>query len=305
MSHLPGGMFPAFLTPLDADRRVNRTVAEQLFLHLMGTGMDGVYLAGTTGEGMRLPVSERKALLETVKPLAPAGKHVFVHVGAPTLHDTLELAEHAAHHGADAISSLPPQGDAAAIQHFYETVAAASPLPLILYYFPKAAPHAFPDTARLLDLLAVPNIAGVKFTDFNTHLLHTLVERGATVYNGYDEALACGLLMGADGGIGSTYNVMPELYLGIHNAAKQGAWETARQLQFRANRVIDTMLRYPFFPALRAVMEERGFALGPMLSGEAFTGSQDRSDFLTQIRVPLYEATNAPSQIARWVQNAR
>ena len=290
MPLLPPGMFPAFLTPLCPDGRLNRDVAERLFLHLVGTGMSGVYLAGTTGEGMRMPMSERKALLETVKPLTPAGKHVFVHVGAATLHDTLELAEHAALYGADAISSLPPQGDAAAIQNFYEMVAGASPLPLILYYFPKAAPHAFSDTGRLLDLIAIPNIAGVKFTDFNTHLLHNLVERGATVYNGYDEALVSGMLMGAQGGIGSTYNVMPELYLDLSNAVARGDWEAARQMQFRANRVIDIMLRYPFFPALRAVMEDRGFALGPMLSGETFANNQDRTRFLSEIH-PALECT--------------
>lgn len=268
------GLYPAFLTPLDANRRLNRQVAQNLLQHLLATGMDGVYVAGTTGEGLRLALEERKALVETLMPVLPKSKRILVHVGSPNLGDAIQLANHAVEHGAHAVSSLPPQGDARTVHAYYEELARESALPLILYYFPKASPQAFTDPQQLLDICDIPNIVGVKFTDFNVYLMHKLVSRGKLVFNGYDEALASGLLMGAQGGIGSTYNVMPELYLDIYRASQQGRWEEARQAQYRANEVIDLLLTFPFFPALRAAMKTRGFDCGPMMSGEEIGSSE-------------------------------
>jgi N-acetylneuraminate lyase len=274
------GIYPAFLTPLDRDLRLVPSIAEKLLHHLMDTGVDGTYVAGSTGEGLRLSLEQRRLLTETIAHALPAGKKLIVHVGTPSVSDALALADHAARSGAHAISSLPPAGDALSVRAYYEELAKYSSLPLILYYFPKAAPTAFQNSQELIDISELPNVIGVKFTDFNVYLLQQLAKRSKLVFNGYDEALVAGLLMGARGGIGSTYNVMPQVYLEIYRAACRGDWETARQWQSRANSVLDILLRYPFFPALRAVMAHRGFDCGPLLSGDDFVSSTQRLTFL-------------------------
>jgi N-acetylneuraminate lyase len=289
------GIYPAFLTPLDDTRKFAPKVAEKLLHHLLSTGVDGTYVAGSTGEGMRLPVSDRKALVETLMPLM-SEKKLIVHVGAPAIDDAILLANHAAKHGAAAISSLPPAGGPSQVNNYYEKLAAESPLPLILYYFPKVAPTAFQDSQELIDICDFPNVLGVKFTDFNFYLLQRLVKRGNLLFNGYDEALAAGLLMGAQGGIGSTYNVMPQVYLTIFRAAEQSDWETARTWQSHANSVLDILLRYPFFPALRAVMAHRGFDCGPLLSGEQFISNAQRNAFLEDMD------RHIPAEVAELIQ---
>jgi N-acetylneuraminate lyase len=67
---------------------------------------------------------------------------------------------------------------------------------------------------------------------------------------------------------------MPEVYQTIYRAAESGDWEKVRVWQSHANTVLDVLLRYPFFPALREMMRHRGFDCGPLLSGEALTESQ-------------------------------
>jgi len=295
MPPLFSGIYPAFLTPLDADRKLVPKVAESLLLHLLSTGVDGTYVAGSTGEGMRLSINDRKALVETLTPMM-SGKKLIVHVGAPEVSVAILLANHAAKNGAAAISSLPPAGGPLQVRAYYEKLASESPLPLILYYFPKAAPAAFTDPQELIDICDLPNVLGVKFTDFNFYLLQRLVKRGNLLFNGYDEALAAGLLMGAQGGIGSTYNVMPQVYLKIFHAAQQGDWETARTWQSHANSVLDILLRYPFFPALRAVMAHRGFDCGPLLSGEDFTSPAQRNALLDDMD------RNIPAEVAELIQ---
>lgn len=277
------GLYSAFLTPLTPDRKFNPAVAEPMLHSLLHAGFDGVYVAGTTGEGLHLPLSERKALVETLARCLTPGKRLLVHVGAATVKDALMLAGHAAQHGAHAVSSLPPKGDSASIAAYYAELAASSPLPLILYYFPKVAPHAFPEPEQLLDICDLPNVLGVKFTDFNFYLMQRLIKRGNLVFNGYDEALAAGLLMGAQGGIGSTYNIMPEAYLALYRAALAADWEVARHWQNQLNDVVTTLLSYPFFPALRAVMKEKGFDCGPMMSGDELLSEQQSSALLADL----------------------
>ena len=286
------GIYPALLTPLDSSRNLRSDVAQHLLQHLLAAGASGVYIAGSTGEGMRLSMDTRKALVEALMPVVPSGKQLIVHVGTPAVADAIELAEHAALRGAHAISSLPPAGDSRQVRNFYEQLAKHSPLPLILYYFPKVIPTAFGDPQELIDVCDLPNVLGVKFTDFNFYLLQRLVKRGKLVFNGYDEALAAGLLMGAQGGIGSTYNMMPQVYLEIYRAAQQGDWEGARRWQSRANDVLTVLLRYPFFPALRAVMKERGFDCGPMMSGEAFISGSQPAQLLAELD------RNMPEEVA-------
>lgn len=276
-------MYAAMLTPLTPQGELNPATAQKLFLHLLSLGMHGVYIAGTTGEGMRLPLQTRRALVDTLMECCPQDKKVLVHVGTPSIKDALALAEHAAQKGAHAVSSLPPAGDAAAVLAYYVELARNSPLPLIIYYFPKVAPHAFQNPQDLLDLCDLPNVAGVKFTDFNLYLLNQLVRRGKLVFNGYDEALAPGMLIGAQGGIGTTYNLLGPVFVDIYRAAQQGDWETARSLQFAANATLDILFRYPFFPAVREAVRQLGFDCGPMASGDDFASAADRNTFVADI----------------------
>jgi len=289
------GIYPAFLTPLTPEKKFNPAIAERMIDSLLQAGVHGTYVAGTTGEGLLLPIKERKALVETLVRCLPRGKKLIVHVGAERTENALTLAEHAAKHGAYAISSLPPKGDGATVTTYYAELAASSPLPLIVYYFPKAAPHAFTEPERLIDICNLPNVIGVKFTDFNFYLMQRLVKQGKVVFNGYDEALAAGLLMGAQGGIGSTYNAMPETYLAIYQAAKEGDWEKARRLQMVVNDAIETLLKYPFFPALRAVMERKGFDCGPLMSGDQFSSEAQKQSFLEEFDKFLQHETAIPT----------
>ncbi|WP_263416467.1 dihydrodipicolinate synthase family protein [Terriglobus albidus] len=294
--HPFAGIYAALLTPLTPDGQLNAPAAQKLLLELTSQGLDGAYVAGTTGEGMRLSMEIRKSLVEAVLEVLPAGKRIFVHVGTPDVRDAIKLAEHAAAKGADAISSLPPALDSQQVMAFYKELAQHSPLPLLVYYFPKAAPLAFQKPQELLEICDLPNVLGVKFTDFNMYLLNSLAKRGKLVFNGYDEALAAGLLMGAQGGIGTTYNLLGPVYLDIYQAVQQGDWETARSLQYDANAVLDILFRYPFFPAVREAVRHMGIDCGPMASGEDFASDVQRKAFIQDMDA------NLPKRILHRIQ---
>jgi N-acetylneuraminate lyase len=206
------GILPAVVTPFDAEMRFAPAALEALLERLFATGIHGVYVCGQTGEGGRQPVAQRKLVAETAVRSTPRGRAVVVHVGGGSLADAIELARHAARAQAHAVSSLPPAGqdDPRAILEYYRALAAASDLPLLVYYFPDISP-AIRSRELVFDLVALPNVIGLKFTDFNLYLLAQLRRQGVIVFNGRDEVLLAGLLMCASGGIGSFYNLVPEL----------------------------------------------------------------------------------------------
>ena len=178
---------------------------------------------------------------------------------------------HAAKAGAHAISSLPPtsaQFSFADLRRYYEALAGASDLPLVVYYFPDVAPSI--STAEQLETLCgLPNVIGVKFTDFDLFRMANLARPGRCIFNGRDEVLAAGLLMGAGGGIGTFYNLLPELFVEIYDAAIAGRWDAARTAQGRVNTLIRITLDFPLFPAVKQMLAWSGLDCGPCLPPRA------------------------------------
>ena len=265
------GILPAAVTPLDTDGRFAPAVFERLLERLYGAGVHGVYVCGTTGEGMLQPRGQRQAIVETAVASTPRGRHVVVHVGAASLDEALALSSHAAKAGAHAISSLPPlsgQFGFSEVLRYYDALARASDLPLLVYYFPDIS-QSIASTEQLETLCDLPNVLGVKFTDFDLYRMSVLTRPQRCIFNGRDEVLAAGLLMGADGGIGSFYNLVPELFVQIYTAAVAGTWEDARVAQQRANALIRITLDYPLFPAIKQILAWSGLDCGMCLPPRA------------------------------------
>jgi N-acetylneuraminate lyase len=265
------GILPATVTPFDETGRFAPAVFGRLLERLYAAGVHGVYVCGSTGEGMLQPVDQRQAIVETAVACTPRDRHVVVHVGAASLHEAVTLASHAAKAGAHAISSLPPlsgQFGFPEVLRYYEALAQASDLPLIVYYFPDLSP-AIATEEQLETLCALRNVIGVKFTDFDLYRMSQVTRPERSVFNGRDEVLAAGLLMGADGGIGTFYNLVPEMFVRIHTAADVGLWDEARTVQVRVNALIRSTLRFPLFPAVKQILAWSGLDCGACLPPRA------------------------------------
>jgi N-acetylneuraminate lyase len=173
------------------------------------------------------------------------------------------LARDAERAGAHAISSLPPAGAYSfeEVRDYYAALAAAVRIPLLIYFFPgfAAMPRGLADLASLCE---IPNVAGLKFTSMDLYTLGELKRRGAVVFNGYDEILAAGLLMGADGGIGSFYNVAPRTFVDLYRAARKGDWARARARQAEVNALITLGLRFPVQAAVKEMLRWLGLDCG-------------------------------------------
>jgi len=261
------GILPAVVTPFDSDERFLAASFEKLLERVYAAGVDGIYVCGQTGEGMLQPVEQRKRVAEVAVKNSPAGKQVIVHTGAPRTADAIELTRHASSLGVAAVSSLPPAGvySFAEVKAYYEAVAPSATVPFLIYYFPNICP-AIASADQVLELLKIPNVIGLKFTDMDMYKLMTLKATGCTLFNGYDEVLVAGLLMGADGGIGTFYNLIPELFLQIYRLAREQRWAEARAVQERVDELIRLTLRFPALSAVKRLLRAAGVPCGPCMA---------------------------------------
>jgi len=259
------GILPALMTPITANGAVDTGALERLVERLYEAGVHGLYVCGQTGEGLQQTVPMRKLALEAAMAASPRDKHVIAHVGSACVADAIDLARHAASKGVRAVSSLPPGGGLSyqEIRGYYTALAQASDVPLVLYFFPEVAPGLRAE--QVVELCSVPNVAGVKFTSFELNRIAEMNRAGAYVLNGRDEVLAAGLLMGACGGIGSFYNLTPELFVQVWDASRRGDWAQARALQDRIDQLITIVLGFPMIAAIKKLLEWSGVPCGDVL----------------------------------------
>lgn len=261
---------PALVTPFDKNCKLKRNTVKELIDWQLSEGSTGFYICGWTGEGPALSASLRMEMAEaTVEAVAGRGA-VINHIGAANVYEAIALTEHADKIGVDAVASLVPtyfyQLTPDELFDYYKTIADHTDKPVLVYALPSVKGFDFPTFMERL--MEIPNVIGLKCTigdDFIQHKLKEINGGNINVINGPDETLICGLTMGADGGIGSTYNVMPGWFAKLFDSFKAGDLATAQEYQYKANRVIDALLRFSKFGAIRgtkAALELKGFDVG-------------------------------------------
>ena len=246
------GVIPAFYACYDENGAVSAEGAKALTRHLISKGVKGVYVGGSSGECIYQPPDERKALLEAVMSEAEGKLTVIAHVGCNNTADSVELAAHAESVGVDAIASIPPiyfHLPEHAIARYWNAMSEAAPnTEFVIYNIPQLAGTAL--TMSLLnEMLKNPNVVAVKNSSMPTQDIQMFKDAGIAargegnfvVFNGPDEQFVAGRAIGADGGIGGTYAVMPELYNAMHRLVDEGRIAEARAIQYDANRIIYKM----------------------------------------------------------------
>ena len=268
------GLCPATHTPFRGDGALDLAVVERQAGHLLARKIDRVFIGGTTGESASLTLAERLALGDRWAAVARAtGIKVVVHVGAQCLADAAELAAQAQRNQASAVSMIAPSyfkprtlDDLVA--SCAQVAAAAPGLPFYYYDIPAMTGIAgFPvDDFLRAAAPRIPNLAGVKYSnpDLGAYLLGKRLDGGK--YDlpwGIDEYFLAALTMGAQGGVGSTYNFVPGPLQRMMAAFPQGDLVTCQLEQDRLMQVIRIVARRGYMGCAKALMTHLGVPVGP------------------------------------------
>lgn len=228
------GVIPAFYACYDEKGAVSPDRVKALTEYLIGKGVKGVYVGGSSGECIYQSVEERKLTLENVMAAAKGKLTIIAHVACNNTKDSMELAAHAEAQGVDAIASIPPiyfhLPDHAIAAYWNDISAAAPNTDFIIYNIPQLAGVAL--TLPLLrEMRKNPRVIGVKNSSMPVQDIQIFRDEDLIVFNGPDEQFISGLAAGAVGGIGGTYAAMPELFLKARECFLSGDMEPARQIQ--------------------------------------------------------------------------
>ena len=290
MSEILRGIFPALLTPMSADgSEVNYSSLRQLVEMLIHSGIHGLFVNGGSGEGVLLTADERRTILETVLDQANGRVKIIAHVGAISTAQGQELARHASTLEVDAVAAIPPiyfKVDGTALREHYQMIAdAAGDKPLWVYNIPSATGVEI--TANVMaDLLTIPTVRGIKYSSHNLSDMSSIVALSPdiTVHSGFDQVCSAGLMMGAHGAIGSTYNVLPGIFVKLYEAAMRGDWAEAQALQRRANPLIQALVSVPLMAGMKAILDEWGIPCGGPRRPQRPLSDAERATILAEVQ---------------------
>ena len=264
---ISGAIFAAMLTPFKDGGAVAVQSIPPLLDFIISQGVDGVYAGGSTGECVLQSREERALLLRELAAYGRGKCTLIAHVGAAATDDAVALAQVAGEEGYDAISAVPPyyyKHTFADIADYYKAIVDACDLPLIIYNIPALTGVEMP-TEECLKLMQDDRIAGMKYTASDLFQFSQL-RRAApdkTFYFGTDEMFIGAAAVGADGGIGSTYNLIGDVYVGIRKAVESGDIAAARKLQAKANSLIEILFQAGVLPGLKHALNRLGVPVGP------------------------------------------
>ena len=260
------GVFPALLTPFDKTGAIAHDQLRKLVRMNLNKGVAGFYVGGSTAECFLLSLDERKKILETVIGEVNGAATVICHVGCIGFDQAAELAAHAKACGADAMSSIPPfyyNFTWDEIKAYYFWLVDKVDLPMFIYNFPGFSGVKL-TVENVMTFLADSRFLGVKHTSSDYYMLERFktARENVIVYNGFDEMFLSGAAMGADGGIGSTYNFMAEKFIRILDDVKKGDIGSARREQHAANNILQFLMRVGIMPGEKAALNMMGIDLG-------------------------------------------
>ena len=267
---LKDGVSPAMATPLLADGyTVNTAVVPQLVNFLLDAGVKGLFVGGTTGEGILLDVAERQKLHEATIAAANGRVPVLIHAGSNRTDSTLALVRHAATIGADAVAIVPPtyygmHDDS--LFDYYQTIAEAIPeTPLFLYDIPHMAVNGIsPALLRRLSE-SIPSVAGVKTSRGNAAEVRQIIDAAPDyliVLAGSERIALGSLAMGAAGLITGLSTAVPEIFVDLTAAFARGDTVKARQYHQRLNAMLDLLPDGARIGAIKQILAERGVEVG-------------------------------------------
>ncbi len=233
------GIIPPMVTPLTANHALDKDGVAKMVEHLVGGGVDGIFLLGTTGEGPHLSYAIRRELVAEACRCVAGRVPVFVGITETDMDDALAFARDCRGFGASFAVAAPPyyfklsQGECVA---WYMELANRLEMPLVIYNMPSHTDTTLVP-ATLAQLAAHPNIVGLKDSSGSISYFNKVrvaVEPFVgkfAMFMGPDAAVGEAVLMGADGGVCTGANLWPRVFKSLHLAAKAGDLEKVRKLQ--------------------------------------------------------------------------
>lgn len=247
------GYIAAPFSPMKENGELNPDLIADYADMLVRNGVEGVFINGSTGEGALLSREERMMQAEKWMEASAGDLKVIVHTGAANISEQKRYAKHAEEIGAWAFSTmapsfLPPKRNEEFVAFCRDVAEAAPSLPFYYYHIPPLNNFnlSVKEFLKAADQ-EIPNLAGVKFTDFNIfefELCRKVANGKFEMLWGMDELFFDALMYGNRAGVGGTYNHCFGLYSNMKSAVENNDLETAKELQYQSHQFCEILGKY-------------------------------------------------------------
>jgi 4-hydroxy-tetrahydrodipicolinate synthase len=219
------GVVPPMVTPLTERQTLDNAGLERLIEHVIGGGVHGLFVLGTTGEAAALDDALRRDLVRRTCRLVAGRVPVLVGVTDTRVAESVRMSRWAADCGADAVVVSAPfylPLEQQELVTYVETIVSRQPLPCFLYNIPQLTKTAYePETVRRLADL--PGVAGMKDSSGNLAYLLELKREiprlDWSYFVGTEALLADAVGRGVHGCVGGGANLAPALFVALYDAA--------------------------------------------------------------------------------------
>jgi N-acetylneuraminate lyase len=262
------GIWPAMFTPVDSKGEPALKQIEKLVELLISQGLDGLYILGSTGQGVLFTEEQRKKVTTVVSEVASGRIPIMVQVGALTTSESVSLAKHAEKCGVDGISSVGPiyfSGTATMALEHYTKIATATSLPFFPY---QLGDNSIPgETSSFLKrLLEIPNVVGMKLTTnqlLEISFIHNYAGDRLRLFSGSDELFCHASLCGTVGAIGSFYNLWGVACKQVLAEFMNGNYSITKEFMLSFQQVIQLVLPNIWTFFRKAMLLKYNIDIGP------------------------------------------
>jgi dihydrodipicolinate synthase/N-acetylneuraminate lyase len=284
------GVYPALITPMDSDGKLNESALRKVIEFNINAGVHGFWVAGGTGESVLLDDEENRRIAQIVSEESKGRIKNIMHVGTPTTARSAKLAEHAAKSGVEAICCVPPffyrQSDDAIVEH-YRVVASAADLPFFVYNLPQSTQvEITPDLMQKIKD-KVPQLVGLKHSAPYIGPIRQFCKMGLCCMVGNSRLMLPALMMGASGCIDGPPGMVPEIFVDIWDSFQSGNFKQARESQEKGAQVAALVENTKMHAYYKAFISKRiGIDCGqPRPPFEGLTSSE--KDELSKIMIQM------------------
>ena len=267
------GVFPYLVSPIDADGRIKTEVLGRLASDLIDAGVHGLTPLGSTGEFAYLDAKQRETVVRATIEAAHGRVPVIAGVASTATADAVTQARTYQKLGAAGILAICeayfPLKDAQ-VEHYFQTIADAVDIPVVLYTNPN-----FQRSDLTLDVVARlaqhPRIRYIKDASSNTGRLLSIMHRAPSmkVFSASAHIPAAVMLIGGVGWMAGPACIVPKQSVRLYELCRAGDWHEAMTLQRELWHVNEAFARFNLAACIKAGLQIQGYDVGDPVPPQA------------------------------------
>jgi len=294
MSSLPrwSGVFPAVVTQMHEDQSLDLEGTARHLELLIESGVSGLIVCGSLGENQCLLPEEKRAVVESAVAVSAGRVPVLSGVAETSTGAALRYLGDAGALGVSGFMILPPmvyKPDTKETERWFRTLAAATPLPWMLYNNPVGY-HTDVTPERFAGLADIPNLTSIKESSANSRRiteLRNLVGNRYQLFTGVDDLFLECAILGIDGWVAGSGIAFPVENQRLWDLTREGRWDEARELYRWSQPLMKLDTHVHFVQYIKLLCQETGLGREWVREPRLPLAGQEREEVLSIIRKAL------------------